>query len=261
MEITAEQILALVNNKSRELSSRENTFFDTNPREVLKDKKIKRLNDISRAGEEMSGNKVSDETCPLALQPIGTSLALSPLQEEVNEEGLVSAEPARTTSRDMTAVTAQHVRTERGVKVNITLQTARQAQEGCYVSLTAELKRSDRIRELKPYAADNEEFAEFYELAKQMTREDTNKKNICIGRLHERGKRNKWIADMLVVGYLKDNVLDSIKFFFDGATYDIRMDHLMSERQQRLYHCSGIWGQLQTKKAAPTFETLPVNKF
>ena len=204
-------------------SSRENAFFSSRPREVYKKENNKKSNYISREEdrEERASSKVSGETCPLASRPVASVTPLFPLGEEsFGQEALVSdITPAITSSRTFSGITAQHNISARGIKVSITLQQDREAATGAVIQLTAELKRTDRLRELKPYAGDNPFFTEFYQQLKTTIRQDDDadfKKTACLGRLHERGSRSAWIADMCVFGELDADLhLSRIVFYYD----------------------------------------------
>lgn len=247
MSTTRSEIDALIASRSRELSSHR-------PREVYKDKNIKILNDISRACEE------SDL---IAASPsLGEDR--SPEGFEVKEEGVLSSPPVSTSSRVFSGISAQHHKTNRGIKVSITLQKADEADCYAYIELTAELKRHDRIRELKPYSFDSDDFAEFYAGAKNYIRQDLlpeQRVHMCIGRLHERGSRSAWIADMIVIGELDDqNILKTVKFYHDDE-YTIAMDQALTRRQVEIYHSSGLYGELKKRNAGPTLANLKRRHF
>jgi hypothetical protein len=239
---------------TREQSNRE-------PREVLKDKKIKRSKDISRLSEEIAFVKVSGETCPL------TSTSSSSIgQLDISEEGLTSSrgegcsnsETARTSIR---GITAQHSRTNAGVKVMINIQTEEDALTGSVVELTAELKRSDRLRELKSYDHDSPEFdKEIFQMTMDSLRsmKSEERKPYCVGRIHDRGVRDMWYADMLAVGVLDDNDhLKTLCLNINGEEFEIDMDQPLSSRQEKSFHSNGIWGKIENQRTAPTLASAP----
>lgn len=253
----------------RELTSRENTIFSPLPREVYKEENNKRNNYISRSSEESHCVEVSGETYLLASGTSDHDFVSTSLGRETSkpQDAVVSVitPPRELTSRTFTGISAQHNRSAKGIKVSITLQTQADAEQGLVKSLTAELKRHDRIRELKPYEFDSELFAEFYHQAKIAIKEDEDieyRKTVCVGRLHERGKRAAWVANMIVVGNITDQGrLQSIKFFYNDEQYEITLDTEMSPRQATSYHSCGIWGNLKSNKVAPTLESITSTPF
>lgn len=249
MQYTTEQVLNLIQQSRERIDPRELTNRD--PREVYKDKNIKILNDFSRLSEESNG------TC--ATHAFGEEV--SPEGLEGQGQGVMSSAAATTSSRVFSGITAQHHRTNKGIKVSVTLQKADEAEFCAYIELTAELKRSDRIRELKAYEYDSEDFAEFYHALKESVRTNPNREHMCIGRLHQRGSRSAWVADMAVVGTLNaDNVVEQIKFYHDDD-YAIEMTQQLTRRQVDLYHSSGLFGNLQRQRQAPTLASLKRKHF
>lgn len=253
-----EDILALVAAaRSRELTTREDALFDLWPREVYKDINIKILNDISREGEE------SD--LKLASPSIGEDRSPEGMKEKLaKEEEVLIIAPADTTSRTFSGISAQHHKTAKGIKVSITLQKADEVDVYAYIELTAELKRHNRIRELKPYSYDGDDFAELYSGMKNHIRHNLLpeiKEKTCIGRLHQRGSRSAWIADMFVIGELDQNdILKTIKFYHDDE-YIINMDQALTRRQTEIYHSSGLYGELRRRSIGPTLANLKRKHF
>lgn len=244
-ENTRELVLANTsentNENSRELTSRS--------REVYKDINIKREKHISRSSEEVEA---------LTSSPYGIpSGEVSPEGLEEKLEGENNHEPARTSSR-VTGITAQHVRTKSGIKLNVAIQTEQDAEQGMFVELTAELKRHSRIRELKRYAADDYDFEQYYisviEEIKKLKPEEG--KSVCMGRFHVRGARGHWFANMMVVGRLDEsNVLQEITIHINGDEFEIKLDGELSPNQSRIYYNTGIYGSLKSQKPAPRLET------
>ena len=267
MSSTKEEVLASIANRQRELSSQNSDIFLQKQREVYKEKKNKKGNNSSRCHDEDEiGEGISKEMQPLTSSvSAGPLTQLLPLGEEVSQEKGVSViAPATTiTSRSLSGISAQHAQTTSGIKVAITLQTPEQAESAHYFAVTAELKRNNRISELKPYSGDSELFAEEYQKLLALIRKDADRRNMCVGRLHERGRRSAWVADMLVIGYLNsDNILQSIVLYCNNEQYNIKMDHALSPRQANSYHSAGIYGELRTQTlAAPTLATLQLRKF
>lgn len=231
----------------------ENKKNEGQAREVYKDLKIKKQNNVSRNGCEET-----DKTC---LRP-GVEEEQS--QKQTVEasvsvlEGSCSA-PARTTTRAISGISAQQSITKQGIKVNLTIQTIDDAETGDVIKLTAEMKRATRIRELPAYAGDSEEFAMIYHNAKQEIKsiETKAKKDlVCIGRIHESGKRAAWFADMCLVGTLNENgVLINVMLMNCEEGYPITMDHELSPKQKTYYLSAGFYGKLVTTKEAPSLKT------
>lgn len=259
---TREDILELIRSRERELTSRETTeittdsaYFFSNPREVCKEKKIKTYNHFSRDGEEKQGicasHSLEEGTSFPEVSPEGTRAS----EEVKDEEGVMLSPPATTSSRDFSGITAQHCRTRTGIKLAITVQYAAEADCGAFIELTAELKRSDRIRELKAYEHDDEGFAELYQAAKDKIAQEKNsavKRASCMGRVHARGRRAEWVPNFFVMGVLNDqDIVESIVIYADSA-YEIKLDAPLSRRQEELYHNNGIYGTIRRAKKVPT---------
>jgi hypothetical protein len=225
----------------RELTTRE---YDDNPREVYKQQNIKTSNYVSR---------LSEERMALSSTPLGEESGVS------QEEGVSVITPARTSNRDITGIIAQHVRTERGIKVNIGIQDSEDAKSGSFVELTAELKRHSRLRELKLYQADDYDFQQLYLATRKTLQELTPAQGtgVCMGRLHERGARKQWYANMMVVGKLNaDNIVTQVIVYAEGEEFEIEMSSEgLSPRQQQHYYNSGVWGSIAKAAPAPTLAT------
>lgn len=259
MEMTVDNLMAMI--KSREVVLAEMIKKDDLPREVLKKEKKEKRKDDSRSSEELPSSRASDETHPLAKSPMDTI---------PSENSAVGKEPgdcqveveydpaARTTSRTISGITAQHCNTKNGIKVSLTVQTIHDLADLSHTSLTAELKRHSRIRELKPYAGDSAEFAELYSNMLQELRDTTQEENgqgYCIGRVHERGARAEWLADLMVVGYLENGILQKLQLYFQDEYYEITMNAEMSPRQQANYLSNGIYGAITKTRKVPTLLT------
>lgn len=256
MNYTTDEILKMVEASRARLDrenlviadSPENAFFSGDPREVYKDKKIERKKDISRDTRE--------ETQTFASHPFGEELPKPQPQPQVvseNESG-----PRELTTRGYTGISVQHSRTRSGVKVSLTIQNAQDALAGEVLELTAELKRHDRLRELKSYDADSYEFARLYSetITELKSLTPDQGRNICMGRVHDRGARSAWYADIMVVGTLDDHGrLIRVLVNLEGDEYDIAMDQPLSPRQQEIYHSGGLYGHLKTIRTAPRLST------
>ena len=229
-------------------SSRENS------REVFKKEKSKKVNNSSLLGEELKGFD-SVTSCLAVANSIGVG------QEAV--DNMIT--PATTSSRGITGITAQHVRTDKGIKVSISIQTPGDIATGSFASLTAELKRHGRLRELKRYSGDSAEFEQHYIDTIDSLKELTPKQGqtVCCGRIHQRGKRAAWFADMMVVGHLDPTgtCLESIILWYGCEEYVIEMNQELSDRQAKGYHCGGVYGQIQTQAQVPTLMSAPRRTF
>jgi len=251
MNYTTEEILRLVessrarlsNEHSRELVVANDIDLDDRSREVLKKEKSKKVKHSSRLSEELNG----------LASPL---LAETPSKPQDAFVSMIA--PATTSSREIAAITAQHSKTKMGIKVSLSIQTQTDATNGEFTSLTAELKRHNRLRELKRYSGDTAEFEEHYintiNDLKELTPEKG--KSVCCGRIHERGKRAAWFADMMVVGNLnEEDHLTSIIIWYGTEEYVVEMSDELSPRQKESYHSAGIYGELKTNKVVPTLAT------
>lgn len=274
MNYTTEDILnqiaiarsRLDNDNPRELVLAQPQTLLEDSREVYKDKKIERKKHISREDEETANGEVSSETYLLGDSPSDVGIpSLSSLDQTAFDSN--TSPPASTSSRELTftGISVQHVRTRNGVKLCLTLQTYEDSLIGEVVELTGELKRHSRLRELKHYDADDDWFAtDVYQYLidelKGFSPEEG--KNICIGRLHDRGKRGAWYANMVVVGTMDDNqCLQTVYFYSDDEQYQIELIGELSDRQRELYHSTGIYGNLVSNRKAPRLATAPRKSF
>ena len=225
-------------------------FANTNKlaREVFKKQKSKKENNSSLPGEELKGS-----------DSVTSCLASANHRVEGHKAVDNKITPAITSSRAITGITAQHVKSERGIKVSLTIQTPQDRTLGQFISLTAELKRHGRLRELKRYAGDSAGFEQHYmdtiSSLKDLTPQEG--KNIGCGRIHQRGKRAAWFADMMVVGTLDDTGtrLKHIIVWYGCEEYEIDMDQDLTERQRVGYHTAGIYGEVITQAQVPTLAT------
>lgn len=236
--------------QERELSSRGNIYFSQKPREVSKDKKIKRCKDSSRLSEEQAQAEMP--SAPVGRETRDDDL---PIVEDDNK----SADRDNLTSRGYTGISVYHNRTQTGVKVNITLQTAQDAKDGYCIEITGELKQQDRFREIKRYDGDDDYFKQFVEYAIEHYRKEPD--NYAIGRAHTRGKRDAWFKNTLVVGKLQDQQLAHVVLFLDSDRYDIPLTMSLNTNQQKYFHSGGIYGSLQTVKSVPSLATAERKRF
>lgn len=291
-QLLAERARELTTSDSRELTTSENSDlprevynttrespdFSPSPREVYKEQKKERINYISRLCEESQSVEVSKETCRMAFplespHDIGTSSSSlggelregsCSLEQGVmcQEEGVSLSGGAGTSSRTISAITAQQCRTKKGIKVMLTYQLREDAESGGYIEITAELKRHDRLRELKPYADDSDQFAQVYQVLRQTIRDEedsTWRKRFCMGRVHERGRRSEWMADVCVMGVFvadQEQVLEYVMVFYQDERYRIDLNSEMSPRQAEIFLNNGQMGNINRNKQAPTLFSL-----
>jgi hypothetical protein len=234
----------------------EDREFVTNGREVLKEEKIERSNDVSRSAIE------EREKVATRLDGRETEIPNTDFSDPQSKSIVVSTAPilAPYDPNDrIVAVSAQQNKTDAGIKVSITIQTEADAEYGLIAPLTAELKRASKISELIAYGGDDEDFARMYSQQKRDIRGAPKelKKQLCIGRLHDRGKRSAWQADMFMVGHLASiNVLDSIMFYYKDQEFCIEMNLPLSSSQATMYHCAGRFGTLVSSKQVPTLASV-----
>jgi len=241
-QITAEDILAAIGRRQqrlcmgteivvapRELSSRS--------REQLNNKTIKELNNSSRQGDVDD----IDVQSPLRQNPLGV------FGQNVVGSSIGSA---RTNKSRYTCVMVQHARTVKGIKLAITLQTAELKK----LKVTAELKRYDRLREVKSRLEDTSVFNNYLEDTKRAIY-DLKDKKFCMGRLHQRGKRSQWYCDTLVVGVLTDQgIIDRVVININHEEYEVRLDGQLTDLQNRMYQATGQIGTFRSSQAAPRIE-------
>jgi hypothetical protein len=267
---TPQYILDLLQSRSRELQLAEPHVNSDIPREVYKDKKIKRYKDISRDQcEDNDSLEVSTRPVPcqeaVASEPVTLGLHPSSL-EETSSQAIVSQKafgnditPARSTSR-YTGISVQHARTKKGIKLTITLQTQEEAEYGYCALVTAELKRYDRLREVRAREQDSTEFRTFLDTAKEQIRINGNQ-SVCLGRLHQRGKRSAWLYDTMAVGTLDGDIIRQVSIYIEGEIYQLELNQEISRLQQQHYYSVGILGSLISNQVAPRISDLPRVKF
>jgi hypothetical protein len=248
-EITIESIMADIATAHQQLKEQEvtscNNFINLQQeQEVYKDKNNKRTNNTS---------------CDQDLQE-GMTTTSSPFGEDTGGEVNSSARATTTScSQVITGVSVQHCRTETGIKVACNIQTATDAETGDCVALTAELKRSHRMNQIKKlYEPDRYEFQQLYWQTLEQLRElpVKQRKSICVGRLHQRGQRAAWVADMFMIAYMNEDRVESVYLNANNQEIEIELDGILSPTQTEMYWSTGIYGQLRTGKPAPTLATL-----
>lgn len=243
---------------TQDLSPRE---LYTRSREQYKNKNIKQY--ISQTCEDSMGSKVSDETCLLAQRqasdPVAASIEAGPLAGTSCQERSGNVISPRDVYTRWSGISVHHVRSRKGVKIGITLQRPEWANEGRTLQITAELKRYDRLREVKTQTDDSDFFELYLTAVKEKLFADRNR-NACLGRAHQRGSRRAWIQDTLVLGYMEQDVIKSVIIYIEGDQFEVSMDHVMSEQQQRVYHSTGIHGQIRFTRRSPRIDELPTTQ-
>jgi hypothetical protein len=243
-----------------------NLEFSARPREQYKDKKKERQNYASHdCRVDDDGEKVSGETCPLAQRQASVPVAfdfVSPPSESgtsCQERGGSVITPRDVTSR-YSGISVQQARTVRGVKVAITLQQPDWISVGACQLATAELKRYDRMREIKARADDSEHFGNYLKNIKQQLH-DAHDHTVCLGRLHQRGRRSAWLYDTLMVASMHDDTVKSVMLYLEGEEYVIELDNTLTDLQQKFYHNQGIHGSIASARRVPKLDDLPLVKF
>ena len=248
-EITVQSILAHLATARQQLKEQEvtscNNFTNLQEeQEVYKDKNIKRTNNTS---------------CDQDLQEEMTTTP-SPFGEVKGREVSSSARATTTScSEVITGVSVQHCITETGIKVTCNIQTATDAETGDCVALTAELKRSHRMNQVKKlYQPDTYEFQQLYWQTLEQLKElpVKQRKSICVGRLHQRGQRAAWVADMFMIAYMNEDRVERVYLNANNQEIEITLDGILSPTQTKMYWSTGIYGILRTGKPAPTLATL-----
>ena len=203
-------------------------------REVCKDIKNKRRKPTSRLDEDGDVSKDLLSETPsesLSQKAFGNVIA-----------------PARSSSR-YSGISVQHCRTKKGVKLSITLQQPDEAESGACLRLTAELKRYDRLHEVKARPEDSPWFAELLRNTQADIRSSQDR-TACLGRIHDRGQRSEWFLDSLVVGFMDGNIVRRVWLNLEGEEYILELDQELSDRQQDMYHSTRIQGHISKGKSA-----------
>lgn len=221
-------------------------------REVYKDKKTKRHKDSSRSSEEEM------ELLPSASsgreQPGDQDSQGLVVPQEVGVSGSAAQDP-----HQITGISVQHKQSKNGVKIGITFQTFSMQHTGENIMVTAELKRRDRIRDLKVYEYDDPVFSDMFMTAIQEIKDlgtDAGK-DFCIGRCHERGQRSEWIPNLYVVASVPNGVAQQVFINYLGQEFIIDMTADMSIEQSRYYHSNGIYGSIKKTGKPKSLLELP----
>lgn len=240
-ELTAEDILQAIQFKQAkagpgiayDISARTNS---SRSREQLNNKTIKELNNSSRHDSE----DVMSEQSPLTETP----------KESLSQKAFGSVITPREVSSRYSCVMVQHCKTAKGVKLAITLQTPELKR----LRVTAELKRYDRLREVKARLEDSTEFNLFFEDTKQAIYAARNK-SVCMGRLHARGKRSAWYRDTLAVAMINDaGTVEHVIININHEEYCVELNGQLTDLQSKMYRATGQIGTLQSSCAVPRIE-------
>jgi hypothetical protein len=251
-DITAEDILQAI--QFKQAKAGPGTAYDITQREVVltrevyKDKKIKRQNNTSRLIDE-------DE---IVSKDLLTSVASPQERPDVFDSNIT---PARSSSR-YTGITVQHYKTAKGVKLAISLQTAEAAELGGIQQMTAELKRYDRLHEVKGRPDVDDSW--FVDHLAQTTADIRTAGNraVCLGRPHAHGKRAAWFVNTFVVGVLDGDCIQQVILNIEGEEYDIALTQPLSEQQAKYYCSTGLFGHIrQGRRGAPRIADIPYTKF
>jgi len=237
-----------------------------NSREVYKEEK-KEIQNYASLHEDVDVMRVEVSTRPvswpeaIASSPATTTPSQYPLAGASPQErgGSVISAPRELTSR-YSGISVQHVKTTKGVKLAITLQKPEWAPEGACQMATAELKTYDRMREVKAREEDSDHFAAYLKNAKREL-QDAAKKNVCIGRLHQRSKRSAWLYDTLVIAFFDDDKMANVILYLEGEEHVVSMDLELTEQQQKYYLSQGRYGDISSGQRAPRLDDLPLEKF
>lgn len=213
------------NRESPHLSTDSSAITSNRSREQLNNAIIKELNNTSR---ELRGDEIDVK---------------SPLSQK--QDSVVLTGPRLLTYR---GISVQHCRPKQGVpkqgiKLAISLQTLEDAKIGERLLVTAELKRYDRLREIKPRLDDSSEFAQLLEDMKQSIYHDKDR-SVCLGRIHARGKRSAWYNDCLVIATIKNDIVQNVILSLFSEEYVVPMTQELTPYQQPIYLSAGSYGEL-----------------
>ena len=240
-DITAEAILQAI--QFKQAKAGPGTAYDisartitSRSREQLNNKTIEELNNSSRTNSE----DVMSEQSSLTETPKGS----------LSHEAFGSVDQPREVSSRYSCVMVQHCRTAKGVKLAITLQTPDLKR----LKVTAELKRYDRLREVKARLEDSTKFNLFFEDTKQAIYAAKNK-SVCMGRLHARGKRSAWFRDTLAVAVLDAaGTVEHVIVNINHEEYCVELTGQLTDLQSKMYRATGQIGTLQSSRAVPRIE-------
>jgi len=238
----------------------------TRSREQYKNKNIKQY--ISHVSEDNIGVKVSArpalEPVAVATDSMATSNEVIPLESETSSPGSQEAERGNVISpRELytrwSGISVHYVRSKKGIKIGITLQKPEWVGTGRILQITAELKRYDRLREVRPLPDDSQFFVEYLTGVKELLHAEKDR-TACLGRAHQRGARKTWIQDTLVLAHVRDNKIAQVTIYIEGEQFSVDMTHEMSEQQTRVYHSTGYHGAISFNRRSPRIDDLPTTQ-
>jgi hypothetical protein len=253
-----------LNYQARELEPVELKVNSGSARELSKRLKDKR--DITRScrepvethqsplaqRDELVGITRSEENCTTA------TTSVTEIERHTSSSSRVES--------DITGISVQHSKPTgkvklKGIKLMVNVQFQHHIATHEVIKLTAELKRYERMYEVKAREGDSQYFNEYLKDTIQSIR-DAEAKNYCLGRLHIRNKRSAWFADSFVVGVLDEQgVLVTVIVNLEGEEFLIDMNGPMSELQQRSYYSNGVFGIIHTgHAAAPRLRDAPTSR-
>ena len=237
-DITAEDILRAI----QRTQTRSTPGLSYNIAARTSNREREELNNITI--EELNNSSRVDSEDVIGVQ---SPLSQPPSSGFVQKDFGSSIWTARTTSR-YTGIAVQQPRPKQdsckpGLKLAISLQTASMAQHGHLFLLTAELKRYDRLREIKSKIDDSSQFAQTLEQAKQEIHAEKDR-SMTIGRVHLRGKRSAWIPNALVIARTDNTIICSAILILDEEQYIIKLDQSITPAQQPLYLAAGMTGSI-----------------
>lgn len=255
-EITAEDILQAIQRKQAKTTP--GLVYDISARtsnrerEELNNITIKEINNSSR-NDRADG---MSEQSPLTETP----------KEAVSQKAFGSSiTPARTTSR-YTGIAVQQPAPRAdskrpGLKLAVSLQTAAMGRKGQLFLLTAELKRYDRLREIKSKIDDTSAFALTLEQAKQEIHAQKDRA-MCMGRMHLRRQRSAWIPNTLAIARVENDIIQQVILILDDEEYVIPLDQPITDAQQSMYLASGLVGSIAHPNShSPTLSELIAERF
>lgn len=253
-DITAEDILLAIGR--RQQRSGLGTEIVIAPREHISREREQFNNSIIKELNNTSLQRSEDET------PRQSPLSETPKVVVSQEDfGSVITPPRELTYRSVTVQQCRPGNQKAGVRLHISLQTAEHQRQGERLLVTAELKRYDRLREVKSRLTDSAAFACLLEDAKRDIHTARNR-DLCLGRIHYRGKRSAWIQDALIVAHLVAGHADWVLLYLEHEQYHVTMDRPLTAAQQAVYLCSGQQGDLiNLLEAAPRLSELRPRKF
>jgi hypothetical protein len=235
-DITAEDILRAI--QFRQAKAGPGLSYDISARTSNRERE--ELNNITI--KEINNSSRSDSEDVIVEQ---SSLTETPRRVCSQKDFGSSITAARTSSR-YTGIAVQQPAPREGskkpgLKLAISLQTEAMGRKGQLFLLTAELKRYDRLREIKSKLDDSSVFAQTLEQAKQEIHAERDRA-MCIGRMHLRRQRSAWIPNVLAIARVEQDIVQQVILILDDEEYVIQLDQPITDAQQSMYLASGTVG-------------------